>query len=1360
MNKTLTRFAVLGVCLAAGSGLAHAQVVRIIPVIRQTATAPGSEQFPGTTPPASDGRVDVGSTFYVELWASNTMAPLNGLACVHVDVSYLTILMDATLPLQGTTLFPVQAVAPVVNDAAGLVDDAGGCQGIPATAGLGVGEWVLVRRIEASATGVGGPINITLGDSNNPFTGTSIIGQLQDVDPADIEFLSNSFTIGDCLVDADCDDGNPCTDDSCNSNLCANTNNTDSCDDGNACTSGDVCAAGSCNGSAITCDDSNLCTDDTCDPGSGCVFTDNTAPCDDGDACTTADTCAGGACVGGSPPNCDDGNVCTDDSCASGSGCVNTNNTASCDDGNACTTADTCSAGACVGGAPPNCDDGNPCTDDSCNAGSGCVNTNNTAPCDDGNACTTADTCSAGACVGGAPPNCDDGNICTDDSCDSGSGCLNTNNTAGCDDGDACTSVDTCAAGVCVGGRPRSCDDGIGCTIDSCNSVSGCVNTPTDSLCNNNLFCDGVETCDALNDCQAGTPPSTDDGVGCTDDSCDETNDVIVHTPNNANCDDGLFCNGAETCDAVNDCQAGTAPVIDDGVGCTDDSCDEINDVIVHAPNNGNCDDTLFCNGVETCDAVNDCQSGSPPSTDDGVACTDDSCDETNDVIINAPNNSNCDNGMFCDGAETCDAVAGCQAGTAPTVDDGVGCTDDSCDEVNDVIINAPNDSNCDNGMFCDGAETCDAVGDCQAGTPPGIDDGVGCTDDSCDEVNDIIVHAPNDALCDNSMFCDGVETCDAINDCQAGVPPAIDDGVGCTDDSCDEVSDVILNTPNNANCDNGMFCDGAEACDPVNDCQAGTPPVVDDGVSCTDDSCDEVNDVVVNVANDANCDDTLFCNGAETCDAINDCQAGTAPVIDDGVGCTDDSCDEINDVVVNVANDANCDDTLFCNGVETCDAVNDCQPGTAPVIDDGVGCTDDSCDEINDVVVNTANDTLCNDLQFCNGVETCDAINDCQAGTAPVIDDGVGCTDDSCDEISDVVVNTANDANCDDTLFCNGVETCDAVNDCQAGTSPVVDDGVGCTDDSCDEVNDVVVNTANDANCDDGMFCTGTETCDAVLDCQPGTDPCVGLPDPNLVCNETTDSCDGTCAYDCNFNTVVDTGDYSFFLGCFATVINPGSPCECADFNNNGVGDTGDYSGLLGCFGQLCPCPSGGPAPGIEDEVEMQVTVRRRTKVSDYAATLPRSIAAVEVDEAYFVDVWARVGVSGLDNLACAAADLTWDGDLATVEAFETSNQYAMLDVSVADDNRDRIYDLGGCVTPDALAAPAGMNWVRIATVEMVGHAAGVVRIDLDATAGSFAGVALVGADVQVDEDQVTFGGIKLLIEAVDVGIKRTRRQ
>src|SRR6266850_6575531 len=58
------------------------------------------------------------------------------------------------------------------------------------------------------------------------------------------------------------------------------------------------------------CDDANVCTTDTCNLLTGCVHTNNGNPCSDGSACTTGDNCSGGACVG-APLVCDDANICT-----------------------------------------------------------------------------------------------------------------------------------------------------------------------------------------------------------------------------------------------------------------------------------------------------------------------------------------------------------------------------------------------------------------------------------------------------------------------------------------------------------------------------------------------------------------------------------------------------------------------------------------------------------------------------------------------------------------------------------------------------------------------------------------------------------------------------------------------------------------------------------------------------------------------------------------------------------------------------------------------------------------------------------------------------------------------------------------
>jgi hypothetical protein len=153
-----------------------------------------------------------------------------------------------------------------------------------------------------------------------------------------------------CASPADCDDSDPCTDDSCVGGLCEYTYNIDPCDDGDACTANDVCSGGVCTaGPPLDCDDANVCTDDACDLALGCQYTNNTGICDDGDACTEYAFCSGGVCTAGPPLDCDDANVCTDDACDLAWGCQYLYNTATCDDLDACTANDVCSGGICSG---------------------------------------------------------------------------------------------------------------------------------------------------------------------------------------------------------------------------------------------------------------------------------------------------------------------------------------------------------------------------------------------------------------------------------------------------------------------------------------------------------------------------------------------------------------------------------------------------------------------------------------------------------------------------------------------------------------------------------------------------------------------------------------------------------------------------------------------------------------------------------------------------------------------------------------------------------------------------------------------------------------------------------------------------
>jgi len=185
---------------------------------------------------------------------------------------------------------------------------------------------------------------------------------------------------------------------------------------------------------------------------------------------------------------------------------------------------------------------------------------------------------------------------------------------------------------------------------------------------------------------------------------------------------------------------------------------------------------------------------------------------------------ADCDDGVFCNGAETCNLDTGqCESGTPVDCSDGIDCTVDSCDEVNDACVNDPDDTACpDDGLFCNGTEFCDPAADCSSTGDP-CPAGTVCNEDTdmCDAVG-----CTSDAECDDGEFCNGAETCNLdTRKCEPGTPVDCSDGVDCTVDSCDEVNDVCVNEPDNGFCDDGEFCSGAEICDPVNDCQAGTAP-------------------------------------------------------------------------------------------------------------------------------------------------------------------------------------------------------------------------------------------------------------------------------------------------------------------------------------------------------------------------------------------------------------------------------------------------------------------------------------------------------------------------------------------------------
>jgi len=923
---------------------------------------------------------------------------------------------------------------------------------------------------------------------------------------------------GECTADQHCDDGSYCSGvETCVDGFCQRGTVVD-CDDGIDCTD-DSCneVTRSCwhDPDPTSCDDSNVCTDDVCDLALGCVNTPNTGPCNDGLYCNGADTCDGaGNCTvhAGDPcaasglscdetldtcadciqdSQCDDSNPCTDDACVA-TVCENTPNTDACNDGLVCTTGDVCSGGVCQGTADHTaCNDGVACTVDRCTPGD---------PGADADGCvfTPDETL------------CNDSNMCTVDACDPASGCTHDSAAMeglGCTDGANCTTGDTCTGGVCVATPDDAlCDDGVDCTIDVCDPTDpgatgdGCVISPDDSAC--------------------------DDGNQCTDDSCDLFLGDCLNENHSRACDDGLFCNGADTCDGAGACAVHAG----DPCAAMSLNCDEDNDVCYGCTDNSECADGDVCTD-DICNAGTCENPFNTASCDDSIACTTgDVC--AGGVCAGTPTDAQCDDSVACT-VDTCvpadpgaDANGCLYTPDDTACDDGDQCTADSCNATTGCVFDAAamNGQSCDDSVACTTGDVC-AGGLC-AGTPDDSQcgDGVGCTTDACLPGDpgadaDGCLFTPDDTACDDSNVCTQ-DSCNAASGCiNDGTPldgSACDDGHNCTDpDTC--ASGACVGTPQNSLCGDGVDCT-VDTCDPSDtladaDGCLHTPDDAScsDGDQCTADSCNASSGCVNDSAamEGLSCDDSVNCTTGDVCTSGNCAGTLDHSACDDSVDCSVDVCDPTDpgadaDGCVNTEDDAQCDDT------------NE--------------CTDDTCEIASGGCVFTPHSRACDDLLYCNGADTCDGAGGCTVHTgdpcvSPLVcdedadacvgcvdntdcDDGNVCTDDVCNA-SQNCENNPNTESCDDGFACTTGDACSG-GSCQ-GTpdDSACDDSVACTVDTCDPADQDAdaagcVFTPDDAACDDGDQCT-LDTCDPSTGCDNDSSAMEGLG-----CNDTYDCTTG----------------------------------------------------------------------------------------------------------------------------------------------------------------------------------------------------------------------------------------------------------
>ncbi|MCK5803095.1 MAG: hypothetical protein KAI66_09695, partial [Lentisphaeria bacterium] len=337
-----------------------------------------------------------------------------------------------------------------------------------------------------------------------------------------------------------------------------------------------------------------------------------------------------------------------------------------------------------------------------------------------------------------------------------------------------------------------------------------------------------------------------------------------------------------------------------------------------------------------------------------------------------------------------------------------------------------------------------------------------------------------NNAECEDALFCTVNERCEDglclsdTRDCE----PAGDD---CNAGVCDEASTSCLPEalPNDTRCtDDGLFCTGEEICRSGACVSAGNP-------------CDPAN----------SCDEN-----ADACGGCGDGEVLGSEECDPGTPQNDNCCDE---ATCRWVVDGEADPQDACSGAtecqaDVCDGGGNCAVANA---EDGTACgdsTDRLCDDPDTCLAgqcetNLADaDTLCRAAaDGCDAMEYCDGVNeDCP--TDEVVAAEVPCRV--------------------PTGICDAEEVCDGVNascpadlrvqagtECRQSTNADCDPAENCDGILVDCPADVM--SADDTPCtDDGLFCTGPETCQLGV-CTNGGNPC---PTPGD-CDDVNNIC-GAC--------------------------------------------------------------------------------------------------------------------------------------------------------------------------------------------------------------------------------------------------------
>ena len=532
-----------------------------------------------------------------------------------------------------------------------------------------------------------------------------------------------------------------------------------------------------------------------------------------------------------------------------------------------------------------------------------------------------------------------------------------------------------CGSGTCV--APDQCHNAV-CDpiLIVCTTPQKANNTP----CPNNTVCDGNETCQT-GVCQAGTPPTVDDGNPCTVDECDPVSGVS-HTPGNA----GTVCRQETTggCDVAETCTGTSTTCPTDGFAPSGTSCRTAA---------GECDVAEVCPGNSA-----NCPTGTRRSRRPRRARTTATCARRTSAtertwrvstpramqaryVARRPRGG-------CDVAETCTGTST----TCPT--DGFAPSGTSCRTAA---------GECDVTEVCPGnSANCPTDAKKPANTAC-TDDGNVCTTDKCDGTNVACQHAAGNA----GTVCRAATSggCDVAEACTGSSTTCPTDGFAPSGTSCRAVA---------GECDVAEVCPGSSANCPADAKKPVNTACTDDGSVCTTDLCDGANVTCQHAAGNAgtvcrtaagDCDVAEVCTGSSTTCPTDAKKPANTACTDDGNVCTTDLCDGTNVGCQHAAGNSGtvchasagaCDVAETCDGASTtcpndtfapasticraatgqCDLAESCEGNSAACPSDQTKPNGSSCD---DGSACTTNDTCQSGACTSGSGTTCPAPNQCQ---------------------------------------------------------------------------------------------------------------------------------------------------------------------------------------------------------------------------------------------------------------------------------------------------------------------------------------------------------------------------------------------